>query len=276
MKQVVATGPELSMDERNVLSVAYKNKADHLLTVICCHSTWIWYDLIWFVCEWTLMDFGFDVIWLCSSFLTCMRAQTHLQVHRNFVQMQLVLVLMINNLWGFSWLIKLPSQPPCTQRHLATPCSSILIPFYISNVLHFKPSKTLGQVGMLRSAFRATSVASSKTASREEVEYAEEYKKKARTQWTQELMHCSFTPLYCGMSGVCSEFWIVCPWSDEQHDFVSKRRRSRLWQCMKVLLYGALFIEHQGNCWHPGQLLTFLALPQAQEEGIRTCDPQPC
>lgn len=135
MKQVVATGPELSMDERNVLSVAYKNKADHLLTVICCHSTWIWYDLIWFVCEWTLMDFGFDVIWLCSSFLTCMRAQTHLQVHRNFVQMQLVLVLMINNLWGFSWLIKLPSQPPCTQRHLATPCSSILIPFYISNVL---------------------------------------------------------------------------------------------------------------------------------------------
>lgn len=46
MKQVVATGPELSMDERNVLSVAYKNKADHLLTVICCHSTWIWYDLI--------------------------------------------------------------------------------------------------------------------------------------------------------------------------------------------------------------------------------------
>lgn len=27
MKQVVATGPELSMDERNVLSVAYKNKA---------------------------------------------------------------------------------------------------------------------------------------------------------------------------------------------------------------------------------------------------------
>lgn len=34
---------------------------------------------------------------------------------------------------------------------------------------------------MLRSAFRATSVASSKTASREEVEYAEEYKKKART-----------------------------------------------------------------------------------------------
>jgi len=38
------------------------------------------------------------------------------------------------------------------------------------------------KVGMLRSAFRATSVASSKTASREEVEYAEEYKKKAQEE----------------------------------------------------------------------------------------------
>ena len=41
MKQVVATGPELSMDERNVLSVAYKNKAVHVLDAICWHSTWI-------------------------------------------------------------------------------------------------------------------------------------------------------------------------------------------------------------------------------------------
>lgn len=217
MKQVVATGPELSMDERNVLSVAYKNKADDWF--VDCDLLPFYMDMVWFdmICMWV----GVDGLWLwrdlfmqlCNSFLTCMCAQTHLQVHRNFAQMQLVLVLMIDNLWGCSWLIKLPSHPDLkycscqgTQRH--TPSSSIFsYHFKLQTCCSFKRSKTLGQVGMLRSAFRATSVASSKTASREEVEYAEEYKKKARTQWDSGTNALQSVPLYCGMSGVCSELF---------------------------------------------------------------------
>ena len=115
MKQVVATGPELSMDERNVLSVAYKNKADDWF--VDCDLLPFYMDMVWFdmICMWV----DVDGLWLwrdlfmqlCNSFLTCMCAQTHLQVHRNFAQMQLVLVLMVDNLWGCSCLIKLSSHP---------------------------------------------------------------------------------------------------------------------------------------------------------------------
>ena len=64
MKQVVATGPELSMDERNVLSVAYKNKAPTicwLWFVAILHGYgMIWYDLYVSGLWWTLALTWFD------------------------------------------------------------------------------------------------------------------------------------------------------------------------------------------------------------------------
>ena len=143
------------------------------------------------------MDFGFDVIWLCSSFLTCMCAQTHLQVHRNFAQMQLVLVLMIDNLWGCSWLIKLSS--PFALRGIWPPYFLL----YTYTILYFK------RVAVVRLACcEVPFVPLVLQAQRLPPERRwNMLKSTKRRPGLVRPMRCSFTPLYCGMSGVCSELF---------------------------------------------------------------------